>query len=143
MRTLASESLTISLKPCGLPQAVRTVVSVLDIPLYQLAAAADKVNETIPKAAVLCANIDRRKRAADRNHLRDLEMEEIRRQWREFSSQMMQIAKTLARTSLRQTRARSKSRQRRRSKSPAVSSLCWYHQTFGDRLTKCKPPCNY
>ena len=149
MRTLASESVTDDfLKTMWLsrlPQAVRTVVSVLDIPLDQLAAA-DKVNETMPKAAVPCANIGR----AQENVLqivttsRDLEMDEMRRQWREFSSQMMEIAKEFARTSVRQTtRARSKSRQRRRSKLPAVSSHCWYHQTFSDRSTKCKPPCNY
>ena len=92
MRTLASESVTDDfLKTMWLdqlPQAVRTVVSVLDIPLDQLAAAAEKVNETMPKAAVPCANIDR----TQENVLqiattsRDLEMEEIRRQWREFST---------------------------------------------------------
>ena len=84
MRTLASESVTDDfLKTMWLsrlPQAVRTVVSVLDIPLDQLAAA-DKVNETMPKAAVPCANIGR----AQENVLqivttsRDLEMDEMRR----------------------------------------------------------------
>ena len=62
-----------------LPQAVRTVTSVLDVPLDQLAAAADKVNETMPKA--LCANTDRVQEIVLQiaTTSRDPEMDEMRR----------------------------------------------------------------
>ena len=40
---------------------------------------------------------------------------------------------------------RPRSRSRRRSMSPAPpspSTICWYHQQFGDAARKCKPPCS-
>ena len=41
---------------------------------------------------------------------------------------------------------RPRSRSRRRSMSPAPPSpsttICWYHQQFGDAARKCKPPCS-
>ena len=128
MRKLAGESVTDEfLKTMWLSrlsQAIRTVTSALDVPLDQLATAADKINDTMPKAAALCANTDR----TQENVLqiattsRDPEKDEMRWEWREFCSQMTKIMKAFARTSVRQTaRARSKSRQRRRSKSSAVS----------------------
>ena len=157
MRMLAGESVTEEFLKImwlsRLPQTVRTVTSVLDVPLDQLAIAADKVNDTMPKAAALCAKTDR----TQENVLqiattsRDPEKDEMRREWREFHSQMTELMKSFAQILVQQTaRARSKSRQRRRSKSrqrrsksPAMRGHCWYHQTFGDRSTKCKPPCNF
>ena len=42
-------------------------------------------------------------------------------------------------------RSKSKSRDsRQRSASPApASSLCWYHNRFGEKASKCVPPCNW
>ena len=49
---------------------------------------------------------------------------------------------TLVKSLTAQHRRRS-SRPRHRSSSPATPSatLCWYHQTFGDKAKHCKPPC--
>ena len=118
--TLAGESVTDEFfKTMWLSrlQAVRTVTSARDVLLDQLAA--DKINDTMLKAAALCANIGR----TQENVLqiattsRDPEKDELRQ---ELRSQMTEVMKTFARTSVRQTsRTRSKSRQRGRSKSPS------------------------
>lgn len=63
---------------------------------------------------------------------------------KELRSQVDELTRTFTRASLRQiARLRSKSRQRRRSKSSTVRNHCWHHRTFGDRSTKCHSPCNY
>ena len=102
MRMLAGESVTEEFLKImwlsRLPQTVRTVTSVLDVPLDQLAIAADKVNDTMPKAAALCAKTDR----TQENVLqiattsRDPEKDEMRREWREFHSQMTELMKSFA-----------------------------------------------
>lgn len=46
----------------------------------------------------------------------------------------------------RQPRSRSASRHRRHSPAPQStedSSMCWYHQTYGEAARKCKTPCSY
>ena len=135
MRTLAGESVTDkflrTMWLSQLPQAVRTVTSALDVPLNQLAIAAD--NDTMPKAAALCANPDRIQENVPQiaTTSRGPEKDELRRELRELHSQMTELMKTFARTSVRQTsRSKSKSRQRGRSKSPAARDHCWYHRTF-------------
>ena len=54
---------------------------------------------------------------------------------------------TLVRSFQRTPRSRSKSKSRdsrQRSASPApASSLCWYHNRFGEKASKCVPPCNW
>ena len=95
--TLAGESVTDEFfKTMWLSrlQAVRTVTSARDVLLDQLAA--DKINDTMLKAAALCANIDR----TEENVLqiattpRDPEKDELRQ---ELRSQMTEVMKTFAR----------------------------------------------
>ena len=151
MRTLVGESVTdefLKMWLSRLPQAVRTVTSgqCAGRPVKSISRRGrqGKRYNAESRSPLREHRSGPGERAADRYHLQGPEKDEMRRDWRKLCSQMTKIMKAFAQTSVRQTtRARSKSRQRRRSKLPAVSSYFWYHQTFGDRSTKCKSPCNF
>lgn len=42
-----------------------------------------------------------------------------------------------------QSRYRQRPRSRSRSYDEEDQSICWYHRKYGNRATKCRPPCSY
>lgn len=62
--------------------------------------------------------------------------------------QVQDLTMKVAELSSHRSRERGRSPRRRfrsrsRSSSATPPSLCWYHETHGDKAVKCKPPCNY
>ncbi|CAN7949498.1 unnamed protein product [Ixodes hexagonus] len=111
-----------------------------DIPLYDLAALADKVLEV---ASPTVSNIEApphvQQPAASAASSSPSSAD-----FRTLQSEIRSLA--LAVAALHTERSRSpRPRYRSRSRSSSRSSsntMCWYHQTFGDQAHKCKPPCS-
>lgn len=72
-------------------------------------------------------------------------------QFQEFQRQIDELKSIVSKISHKPRnyrRNRSKSRNRSRSRSKAKvrfqnTEYCWYHNTFGDKSTKCQEPCSY
>lgn len=118
-----------------LPNSVRMVLasSGTGIPLDNLAEMADRIMEVSTPAIAAVHAPPMSPASNDLNSLRA----EVR--------QLQELVKSLTFSS-RDSRRRSPTPARRRSPSPAHqpsrdSTLCWYHQRFGDAATKCRPPC--
>ncbi len=118
-----------------LPANVRMVLASIDPKdLETLAATADKIMEV---AAPPVCNVTASLPSTQVDQLRS-EIGELR-----------QLVEKLL-SSNRPTRQQFHSRTPRRSPSPASnlvnqpsSSLCWYHQRFGEEAKKCRSPCSY
>lgn len=111
-----------------LPTNVRMVLASTrsDMPIDELAQLADKIVEVaVPEVATVSAQST------------TSEVDQLRA---EIASLKQQI----------QTLQLPHRRSRRRSRSPALplpspqapTTLCWYHQKFGDAARKCQPPCS-
>ncbi|KAG7188080.1 hypothetical protein KM043_015930 [Ampulex compressa] len=96
--------------------------------LSELAALADSICEIVPQSqvAAVSANDDLRK-----------EIAELRREFGRLacSNRWGELSKP-------RYRRRSSSRSRKRRTDNEREKLCWHHRKFGDRSTKCRPPCS-
>ena len=67
------------------------------------------------------------------------EVEQLRTQ----ISDLQTLVQSFQRTPRLHSKSKSRdSRQRSASPAPAFS-LCWYHNRFGEKASKCVPPCNW
>ena len=114
-----------------LPPTLRPIVTAMDpsMPLNEVATVADRVYEIMPQVASVSRNSET---LSMENEIADLrnQIADLTREFRRLCSVRQR------------TRSRSLSRKRR-SRSPAAKDHCWYHQTYGDRSTKCRQPCSY
>ena len=116
-----------------LPSNVRMVLASTSATtsLEELAELADKITEVAaPTIAAATASPPSPQLLAEIQQLRT----EVR--------QLQNSVRTLS----RQSRGRSTSRSRQSSPAPHStddSSMCWYHQTYGEAAKKCKSPCSY
>lgn len=116
-----------------LPSNVRMVLASTSATtsLEELAELADKITEVAaPTIAATTASPPSPQFLAEIQQLRT----EVR--------QLQNSVRTLS----RQSRGRSTSRSRQSSPAPHStddSSMCWYHQTYGEAAKKCKSPCSY
>lgn len=118
------------------------IASQVKASLNELAESADKVHDIVPQALQVHAT-------SSGSHV--TEMSEIARHMteltREVASLKMQFgnqahgSKFNSRGSSRASFANS--RRDRSSSRPRDLSICWYHNRFGDRATRCTRPCNY
>lgn len=141
LRTLAGATVTdkflATLWSDRLPQSIRTVIATQNVPLDELAELADKVFEIVPSTPQVAA-------VNNSGHLVELAkiVTELKQEVASLRSQVQ---------STQQVRHRSRSGNRKyfnrnRSRSPSKPrnpDVCWYHDRFGDRATKCTTPCNY
>lgn len=112
-----------------LPQNLSAVLSVSTAPIDQIVQQADTMieyQESTTSVASVCQD----------NEIKDLK------------GQIADLNRKIQEMSVTRSRSPSHNRapgRRFRSLSPrnSSSSLCWYHAKFGNKATKCKPPCNF
>lgn len=116
-----------------LPPNVRMVLASTSATtsLEELAELADKIAEVAaPTIAATTTSLPSPQLLA--------EMQQLRTEVRQLQNAV--------RTLFRQSRGHSTSRSRQSSPAPPStddSSVCWYHQTYGEAAKKCKSPCLY
>ncbi|XP_033321457.2 uncharacterized protein LOC117217746 [Megalopta genalis] len=132
---IVSDSSLRTLWASRLPAMTKNIVNALAyLPLGKVAEIADQLQEEAAKnqvASVSTARKDPIERLLDRMEQLEMRIAELCR------------SRSPKRSYQPNYRGRSKSKDRRRSASPRKKEHCWYHQTFGKRSTRCRPPCTY
>lgn len=129
-----------------LPEFVRAILAVSKDDLHQLAAMADRIIEVQQSPGVIGAvsnpqiirnqvTCDDPPVASDLRHL----ISSLTNQVTELRLEVEQLRRPTRNRSSFRTRSRSNSR----SASNERASLCWYHEQFGRRATKCRSPCSF
>ena len=121
--TRVAESVIKTLWLSRMPGHMQSVLTVLDVDLDKLADAADKLHDTI------VPQINMVSKASPLEEINELKLE------------IEALKRSLNERTYRQSRDRSTSRTRYRSKSRS-SEFCWYHSKFGKKANKCQgEPC--
>ncbi|XP_076765226.1 uncharacterized protein LOC143432437 [Xylocopa sonorina] len=136
MRNLAGSTVTDdflrTLWSGRLPAMTRAIVTAqADLSLNKLAEIADQIHEGSSRNQVASITSDR---VADMLVKR---LESLELQIAEMSR-----SRPSTRTHTHFCR-RSRSNSKTRGASPSRNKHCWYHRTFGNESTKCRPPCSF
>lgn len=119
-----------------LPHGIQTVLAGQPVTaaLEDLADLADRVNDLSSSSPKVAAVSD----GVPSSVLSELtrEIAELRRQFQQLSARNSRSRSGSTRNTRRSSRQRSLSNYR---KFP----ICWYHNKFGDKASKCTPPCDY
>lgn len=120
-----------------LPGHVQAIIATqAENKLDSVALLADKINEVTPQQQV------HQLAGQPPASISSNEIDELRHCVNDLAQQVAALT-----TSRADTRSRSRGRSpywrdRPRSRSNS-SGTCWYHRTFGNRATKCRPPCSF
>lgn len=115
-----------------MPAHIQTVLSASSEKLDQLAIIADKVAEVVQPSAI-CAT----SRAGTSLERSDITTATLAKQVEELTRQVAELSRE---RKVPKFRGRSSSRPRNGNYS---SSVCFYHNRFGDKARKCTKPCTY
>lgn len=116
-----------------MPQQVQAILSVSDEELDKLAAMADKILD-VSRFETCSLSPGVEAIASSSNNYNNLlkKVEELTKQIAHLSS------------SNRNFRSRSNSRgNRSQSRGRSNNGLCWYHDRYAEKASKCVSPCNY
>lgn len=114
-----------------MPTHIQTVLSASSEKLDQLAIIADKVAEVIQPSSI-CAT-SRPSTSVDNTSVTN---EALARQIEELTRQVSELSRERRFT-------RDRSRSKSRSRHNDSSTVCWYHNRFGNKAHKCIKPCTY
>lgn len=130
--TTVSDDFLLTLWSSRLPAMTRAIVTAqADLPLAKLAEIADQIHEGSAQTQVASVATD------NVTELLLKRLEGLESKIAELSRSRPQYQ------SNNRYRRRSRSRSAKRNGQPVREDYCWYHQTFGERSTKCRSPCNY
>lgn len=111
-----------------LPTNLQTLVaSQRKLSLSDVAELADQVYDIVPSTPQVATT--------------EIAMDEMSRQISELTKQMSELRAQLGNYRHR-SRSRTRVKQRFRSKS-RDTSMCWYHNRFGNKATRCTAPCSF
>lgn len=115
-----------------LPAMTRAIViGQADLPLNKLAEIADQIHEGTAQKQVASVEQD----TVSDKLLKRLESLEL---------QIAELSRSRSRDrSGGDYRYRSRSDSSKRGRSPAKNRVCWYHKKFGNKSTRCRPPCSF
>lgn len=125
-----------------LPKETQAILSVSEGNLDRLAQMADKIIDLNPHQVA-------ETRISPPVHTysqENFEMREMKAQIAALTDQVERLARGMDRPARDSRPHRRSSRFRRRSQTPnrqRTYEKCWYHYRYGDKATKCTPPCNF
>ena len=118
------------------------------VDIDKLAIIADNILEVTPSSSSVVTSV-----IAAASSSPSREMKELRDMISKLSIEVESLSKQVQRSSRSRTNSRNKSKRRygSQSRSPSRSEnapthaggACWYHWRFGERASKCVPPCTY
>lgn len=123
-----------------LPNHMQAILATSNENLSQLALMADKISEVTQNSSIA---------AVTNSNIHSDSSETIARLERQVQDLTLKIDKLCTRQSRAKyrnfstSRSRSKSVRRSVKDSTNTHGVCWYHRTFADKATKCRPPCNF
>lgn len=126
-----------------LPQQMQSILSIHTGPLNELAVQADKIAEVNGGPSAFAVS-------AMRNQVKQAPSDEIS-ELRKMVASLLSRFNQLTANGQRQSRSKSRgNKSRDASRSPSRqqdgkdgSTLCFYHERFGEKATKCRSPCKF
>lgn len=132
------------LKTCfleQLPEHVSMILSILDTDdLDRIAEAGDKILDA--RQLLGAAAAPQPQVSAVRTDSSASTLEAILQRLEALENRLSDRSRSRHRSAGRGQAHRSKSRRRTSSPHASQGSLCWYHDRFGSKATKCEPPCS-
>lgn len=140
--TAVSEEFLKNLWMQRLPAQMQSILAVHTGPINELAEQADKIAEINIGPSAFSISAGTSKRSESNDELSDL---------KKMVASLLKKVNDISNAGQRQSRSRSKSdKSRSASRSPSrkmedaeSNTLCYYHNRFGDKATKCRKPCSF
>lgn len=130
--TLITDGLLRNLWLRALPRRMQEILTTVEgTDLDKLAAMADKIAEVEPSPVF----------QVEKTSQENSPIAELTRQVTELTKRLDHLSRRSQSPARNSSRTQPNSLQREPTADQRSERLCWYHQKFGDRATKCQPPC--